>query len=66
MHNINKRQCEIVQMLKRDKFVKSCELAECFGVSIRTIRTDLQYLKKVYPIVTVRGRYAGGIEWVDD
>lgn len=42
-------------------------LQEALGVSRRTLRTDIAYLKKVYPdkLVTHRGRYTGGLEWVE-
>lgn len=37
------------------------------GVSRRTLRTDIAYLKRVYPdkLITHRGRYTGGLEWVE-
>ena len=33
----------------------------------RTLRTDIAYLKRVYPdkLITHRGRYTGGLEWVE-
>lgn len=43
------------------------ELQEELGVSRRTLRTDIAYLKRVYPdkLITHRGRYTGGLEWVE-
>lgn len=40
---------------------------EELGVSRRTLRTDIAYLKRVYPdkLITHRGRYTGGLEWVE-
>ncbi len=38
------------------------ELAEHFEVSTRTIRTDIECLSRYHPIVTVRGRYHGGVK----
>lgn len=36
-------------------------LAFEFGVSIRTIRNDIDTLSLSYPLETVRGRYGGGV-----
>lgn len=45
----------------------TAELQEELGVSRRTLRTDIAYLKRVYPdkLITHRGRYTGGLEWVE-
>lgn len=40
-------------------------LAEEFGVSYNTIRTDIEVLACSYPIETVRGRHGGGIYVAD-
>lgn len=40
-------------------------LAEEFGVSEKTIRTDIEVLACSYPIETVRGRHGGGIYVAD-
>ena len=68
MNKSNKRQLEIIAILKRDKFVKVWQLSEFFGVTNRTIQYDLSYLKKAYPgkIVSRPGKYNGGIEWLED
>ena len=47
MNKSNKRQLEIIDILKHDKFVKVWQLSEFFGVTNRTIQYDLSYLKKV-------------------
>lgn len=67
MHKVNERQLEIVKILKIEKFVKTRELQEKLGVTRRTIRYDLHYLRLVYPdnIISHSGRYTGGIEWVE-
>lgn len=67
MHKVNERQLAIVKILKTEKFVKVRELNEKLGVTRRTIRYDLSYLRRVYPdnIISYSGRYTGGIEWVD-
>lgn len=36
-------------------------LATEFGVSIGTIRNDIDYLSLSYPLETIRGRYGGGV-----
>lgn len=43
------------------------EYVQELGVSRRTLRTDIAYLKRVYPdkLITHRGRYTGGLEWVE-
>lgn len=66
MHKVNERQLAIVKILKTEKFVKVRELQEKLGVTRRTIRYDLSYLRRVYPdnIISHSGRYTGGIEWV--
>lgn len=42
-------------------------IQEELGVSRRTLRMDIAYLKRVYPdkLITHRGRYTGGLEWVE-
>lgn len=37
-------------------------LAFEFGVSIRTIRNDIDILSLSYPLETIRGRYGGGVK----
>lgn len=67
IHGVNERQMRIVEMLKREKFCTATDLQEVFGITTRTIRYDMAYLKKVYRdnIISHSGRYTGGIEWVD-
>lgn len=67
LHGVNERQMRIVEILKREKFCTASELQEVLGVTTRTIRYDMAYLKKVYKdnIVFHRGGHGGGIEWVD-
>ena len=49
------------------KCTNTAELQEELGVSRRTLRMDIAYLKRVYPdkLITHRGRYTGGLEWVE-
>lgn len=67
LHGVNERQMRIVEILKREKFCTATDLQEKLGVTTRTIRYDMAYLKRVYKdnIVCHRGRYGGGIEWIE-
>lgn len=67
MHGVNSRQLQIISILKKCKNCTGADLQEKLGVSRRTIKMDIQYLKAAYPnnIITHRGRYNGGIEWID-
>lgn len=58
------RRRQIVEYLSSNKSVDMSRLAEKFNVSIRTIQRDLNVLSLHYPIVTTRGRYAGGVSFV--
>ena len=49
--------------VRREEKIKN--LAAEFGVTERTIRTDLEVLGCSYPIETVRGRYGGGVKVAD-
>lgn len=40
-------------------------LAAEFGVSVRTIKNDIDILSLSYPIFTIRGRYGGGVKIAD-
>ena len=40
-------------------------LAAEFGVSVRTIKNDIDILSLSYPIETIRGRYGGGVRVAD-
>ena len=57
----SKRQQQIVEYLQKEHYAKCKELAEHFGVSERSIRADINKLKKTFPIEVVQGRYNGGI-----
>lgn len=67
VHGVNNRQLKIVEILKKEKATTTADLEVALGVSRCTLRMDIAYLKKVYPdnIITHRGRYTGGMEWVD-
>ena len=57
----SERRSEILHLLCRQRHETAIHLAAEFGVSERTIRTDLVILSCYYPIQVVRGRFGGGI-----
>ena len=60
------RRCQIIEILCDAKMhVKMRDLASRFNVSVRTIRTDVDFLSVTYPIETTRGRYNGGISFIE-
>lgn len=59
------RRRELLELLCRKRQETMKNLAEEFGVSIRTIRDDITELTLSYPITTVRGRYGGGVKVED-
>ena len=52
----NERREAIIQALNARRFDKVENLAAEFGVSERTIRTDIEALSCHYPIFTKKGR----------
>lgn len=57
------RRCQIIEILCDAKMrIKMRDLASRFNVSIRT---DVDVLSLTYPIQTTRGRYNGGIGFID-
>lgn len=61
----NERRREIMETLCQRRQETMANLASEFGVSIRTIRNDIDYLLLSYPLETVRGRYGGGVRVMD-
>lgn len=57
----NERRMEIMEVLCHRRQETMENLATEFGVSIRSIRNDIDYLSLSYPLETVRGRYGGGV-----
>lgn len=64
MTAIERREA-ILDALCVRRFEQVKNLAEEFGVSERTIRTDIEVLACSYPIETVRGRFGGGVKVLD-
>ncbi|MBU3100695.1 MULTISPECIES: HTH domain-containing protein [Clostridium] len=61
----NERRTEIMETLCLRKQETMSNLAFEFGVSIRTIRNDIDLLSLSYPLETIRGRYGGGVRVID-
>lgn len=61
----NERRQAIIRVLLRRRRETMGNLASEFGVSIRTIRNDIDILSFSYPITTIRGRYGGGVSIID-
>jgi len=61
----NERRMEIIEALCRRRQDTMANLAAEFGVSVRTIKNDIDILSLSYPIETIRGRYGGGVRVAD-
>jgi len=61
----NERRMEIIEVLCKRRQDTMSNLAFEFGVSIRTIKKDIDILSLSYPIETIRGRYGGGVKVAD-
>lgn len=59
------RRDEIMNVLVSRRHVTAAELADMFGVTERTIRSDMLVLTPTYPIEPVFGRYGGGYRLAD-
>ena len=57
--SVYERRRAILKALYNRKFDRRVNLANEFGVSIRTIDNDITYLSLTYPIYTSRGKYGG-------
>lgn len=64
MSAIERREALLDALCVR-RFDQVKNLATEFGVSEKTIRTDIEVLACSYPIETVRGRYGGGVKVLD-
>ena len=62
---VNERRQAILEALSLRRFESVENLAFEFGVSVRTIKYDINELTLVAPIYTVQGRYGGGIRVAD-
>ncbi len=55
------RRLEMMRYLCRKRHATMAELAEMFGVSVRTIQRDILELTFLMPIEVRAGRYGGGV-----
>ena len=62
----SERRMAIIQVLCRRRHELIANLAFEFGVTTRTIKTDLLELSLSYPVYTVPGRYNGGVYIAED
>lgn len=63
--NPTERRQKILDVLCQRRHDTYDNLAHEFGVSKRTICSDIGILMCTYPLETVRGRYGGGIKVMD-
>ena len=61
----SERREEILNVLCKRRQDTVENLAHEFGVSVRTIKYDIEELTLAHPIETVRGRYGGGVRVAD-
>jgi len=59
----NERQRELAEYLQKQKATTAQALADRFGVSERTIRSDIKKLAMKFPILVKQGKVNGGIYW---
>ena len=60
------RKIEILKILHYRKKETIRNLANEFGVSMRTIRRDIEEISLRFPVYTVQGKYNGGIYLMDE
>lgn len=61
----SERRREILEVLCQRRQDTRENLAQEFGVSLRTISNDIEILSLTYPIETKRGKYGGGVRVLD-
>lgn len=61
----NERRIDIMGILCQRRQETMKNLASEFGVSVRTIKNDIDYLSIYHPITTICGRYGGGVRVAD-
>ncbi len=64
----SERRLEILKYLCQKRYATMRELAELFGVSIKTIQRDISALEGIFhlPIIVKQGRHNGGIYVIGD
>ena len=63
--DVAERRYLVLRTLCDRRYETIANLAEEFGVSVRTLRRDIEVLSMREPIYTVRGRYGGGVYVLD-
>ena len=61
----SERREAILSILCQRRHDKIANLAHEFGVTERTIKSDIEELTLAHPIETIRGRYGGGVKVAD-
>lgn len=61
----SERRDAIIDVLCKRRQDTVANLAYEFGVSVRTIKYDIEELTLAHPIETIRGRYSGGVRIAD-
>ena len=63
----SERRIETIKYLCRKRYATMAELSKEFGVSVRTVQRDIDYLSGVMmiPIYCQSGKYEGGV-YIDD
>ena len=64
MQNTTERRQLILEFISDNRCVKMQQIADTFGICLRTAKTDVQILSCSYPIITEDGR-AGGVRAMD-
>ena len=64
MQNTTERRQLILESISDNRCVKMQQIADMFGICLRTAKTDVQILSCSYPIITEDGR-AGGVRAMD-
>ena len=59
------RRNAIIHILNSERHTTMAKLASELDVGMRTIRKDITALSLTFPLLTVRGRYGGGVELAD-
>lgn len=59
------RRNAIIHILSSERHTTMAKLASELDVGMRTIRKDITALSLTFPLLTVRGRYGGGVELAD-
>ncbi len=62
----NERYLKILEMLEKNSSVTVSELMACFGVSIETVRRDLEHLERQGALTRVHGGAVRALSWAPE